>query len=357
MARIWADRVLDSTTTTGTGAKTVSGIAPRSYQTFSAVMSVNDTAIIAIVSRDTADWEVGEYTYTSSNVLTPLTVLASSNSGAAVNFGAGTKDVALVRGAAYGDREVLSAARTYYVRTDGSDSNNGLANTAAGAKLTFAGAYAAYQKLDTAGFTVTIQMQNTTWTAQCLVTGGPAVGGGPLLIDFAGGTLNVTGASCIAVSTNEPITVYVQNVTLTTTGAACLDCLVPASVLVSTGTVFGSSSNYHLRANAPGAIFYAADNYTITGGAVCHWQTFGSGSSIQIEFITITLTGTPNFSGAFVNAQDTGYVLATGLTFSGSATGTRYVAQTNGGIQTGGGGANYFPGNGAGTTATGGYYA
>jgi hypothetical protein len=41
---------------------------------------------------------------------------------------------------------------------------------------------------------------------------------------------------------------------------------------------------------------------------------------------------------------------------SGGATGKRYVAELNGVINTFGGGANYFPGNVAGTTATGGQY-
>ena len=38
-------------------------------------------------------------------------------------------------------REKLTASTNFYIRTDGSDSNTGLANTAAGAFLTLQGAY------------------------------------------------------------------------------------------------------------------------------------------------------------------------------------------------------------------------
>ncbi|WP_284736115.1 hypothetical protein, partial [Dongia deserti] len=71
---------------------------------------------------------------------------------------------------------------------------------------------------------------------------------------------------------------------------------------------------------------------------------------------TITLVGTPNFSGAFVQAQDLAYVAFTSITWSGSATGTRYNGSGNSIIQTAGGGATYLPGNAAGTTSTGAQY-
>jgi hypothetical protein len=45
------------------------------------------------------------------------------------------------------------------------------------------------------------------------------------------------------------------------------------------------------------------------------------------------------------------------VTFSGAATGARYFANMNSIIQTNGGGANFFPGDSAGSTATGGQYA
>jgi hypothetical protein len=49
-------------------------------------------------------------------------------------------------------------------------------------------------------------------------------------------------------------------------------------------------------------------------------------------------------------------VAAALCTFTGAATGKRYDVTENGVISTAGGGANYFPGNAAGTTATGGQY-
>jgi len=93
MAFITADRVKDTSTTTGTGNITVSGSAPFGYRTFSTVLSVSDTFYYAIQGQSTSEWEVGFGTYVSSNQFSRTTVLASSASNSAVSFSSGTKNV------------------------------------------------------------------------------------------------------------------------------------------------------------------------------------------------------------------------------------------------------------------------
>jgi hypothetical protein len=96
---VYADRVLETSTTTGAGALTLAA-AVTGYQRFSGVCSVNDTVYYAIWGVDangtpTGEWESGLGTYSSANTLTRTTVLASSNSNAAVSFSAGTKHVGI----------------------------------------------------------------------------------------------------------------------------------------------------------------------------------------------------------------------------------------------------------------------
>ncbi len=105
MPLIVADRIMESSVTTGTGAFTLAG-AYTAYRAFSAVCATNDTAYYVIEAIDangnaTGDWEAGLGTYSGANTLTRTTVLASSNAGAAVNFAAGTKRVRLEAIAAY----------------------------------------------------------------------------------------------------------------------------------------------------------------------------------------------------------------------------------------------------------------
>jgi hypothetical protein len=91
MALVLADRVKETTTSTGTGTITLAGAAT-GYQSFAAIGNAN-TTYYAIVGA-TTEWEVGIGTYTSSGTtLSRDTVLASSNSGSLVSFSAGTKDV------------------------------------------------------------------------------------------------------------------------------------------------------------------------------------------------------------------------------------------------------------------------
>lgn len=90
MALVLADRVKETTTSTGTGTVTLAG-ASTGYQSFSVIGNGN-TTYYAIVG--TTEWEVGIGTYTSSGTtLSRDTVLSSSNSGSLVNFSAGAKDV------------------------------------------------------------------------------------------------------------------------------------------------------------------------------------------------------------------------------------------------------------------------
>jgi hypothetical protein len=93
MALVIADRVKDSTTTTGTGTVTLSGTAATGYQNFSVIGNGN-TTYYTIAGQGTTEWEVGIGTYTTSGTtLARTTILSSSNSGSAVNFSSGTKDV------------------------------------------------------------------------------------------------------------------------------------------------------------------------------------------------------------------------------------------------------------------------
>jgi hypothetical protein len=92
MAFVVADRVKETTTTTGTGTVTLLG-ASAGFQSFAAIGDTN-TTYYTIAAQTGTEWEVGIGTYTSSGTtLARTTVFSSSNSGSLVNFSAGSKDV------------------------------------------------------------------------------------------------------------------------------------------------------------------------------------------------------------------------------------------------------------------------
>ena len=94
MALVLADRVKETTTTTGTGTVTLLG-ASTGYQSFAVVGNAN-TTYYTIAGQTTSEWEVGIGTYTlSGTTLARTTVLANSSATqpSALSFSAGTKDV------------------------------------------------------------------------------------------------------------------------------------------------------------------------------------------------------------------------------------------------------------------------
>lgn len=91
MAFIVADRVMETTTSTGTGTITLGG-AVSGYQTFGTGIGNGNSTYYTIAGG--SQWEVGIGTYTSSGTtLSRDTVLASSTGGSKIDFSAGTKNV------------------------------------------------------------------------------------------------------------------------------------------------------------------------------------------------------------------------------------------------------------------------
>ena len=91
MTLVIADRVRETSTSTGTSTFVLAG-AVVGYQSFFSAIGNANTTYYTISNQGTSEWEVGIGTI-STGSLTRTTVLASSNAGSLVNFSAGTKDV------------------------------------------------------------------------------------------------------------------------------------------------------------------------------------------------------------------------------------------------------------------------
>lgn len=251
-------------------------------------------------------------------------------------------------------RELLMANRTYYVRSDGSDTNTGLANTAEGAFLTIAKAISVASTLDLSTFTVTIQIG---------IAGSYA--GGSVSAAFIGGTgssVTLRGDPTAPSSyvINSGITLL-NNTRLLMSGLDFTPTAGDALTIGnnSVGTINGACV---FGATAVGSRqIVCSNNGLLNLGAPCtidgnstSWIVASLGGTVSSNQIH-TFSGTPAFT-ITVQATTGGIVSITGVP-SGSATGTRYSASLNGIINTNGGGANHFPGDVAGVTATGGQYA
>ncbi|CAI2935736.1 DUF2793 domain-containing protein [Aminobacter niigataensis] len=254
-------------------------------------------------------------------------------------------------------RHVRTANRSYFVRTDGSDGNNGLANTSGGAFLTIQKALNAAASLDMAGFTVTIQVADGTYSDAIIV---PAMTGqaGPsaLVIAGNGGTpanviVSTSNANAISAPAGTGCLIKDMEVRTTASGFG-LDA--DGGTLRFQNVRFGACAQAHILCQNNGAAT-ATGSYAISGASPMHWSA-QTGGIVNTEGRTVTLAGTPAFATAFASCQH-GEIACAGMTFSGAATGTRYGTTLNGVINTAGGGATYLPGSVAGVAATGGQYA
>ena len=253
MALVIADRVRETTTTTGTGAITLAG-AYTSFQTFSAAIGNANSTYYTIASATSGQWEVGIGTYTSSgNTLSRDTILASSNSGSAVNFSSGTKDVFVTQ----------PAERSLLVQSAGSGLFAGVAAFTANG-IPYAGS------TSTLSTGSGLTFDGTTLAASNISTGGS--------LTLSGGTAN--GVAYLNASK-----------VLTTGSALTFDGTNIFSVTSSTyavaklfgGTGAGNGAYFALYAQGANAAYIGTDS-GVTGGGTSNDLTLYPASTNNIRF-------------------------------------------------------------------------
>jgi len=262
-------------------------------------------------------------------------------------------------------REKLSANRTYYVRTDGNDNNTGLENSASGALLTIQAAINAAAALDCSIYDITIQLADGTYTVTSEITLKSILGSGSVTIignetTPANVIVDGQGIQSIFHATAVSYTVYnlrgmmVKSSTSNVTFGIFSQCF---SIIKFQNIDFNTGITQQIRA-ADGGYIEVTGNYTISGSPGGAHIGMVNGT-FRCQSRTITLTGTPAWgaSTAFIDCSYGSVAIYNGCTFSGSATGVRYLVQLNSACYVAGGGADYFPGDSAGSTATGGQYA
>ena len=252
---------------------------------------------------------------------------------------------------AQGLRTQLAANRTYYVASTGSDGNDGL--TAGASFATLQKAIDEAHKLDCASYDVTIQLANGTYAGANMAR--PLLGGGMLIVKGNETTpASVVLSTGLAFANGAHVKVVGVRIAIATDLIHALS--VGNGVTLRIGKVeFGTvgANADHIYADNPCQIVLE-DNYTISGGGRRH-MNIGAGF-LSGANRTFTLTGTPAFT-QFAAASNGGAVALSNPTISGSATGSRYIAETNGVINTYGKATTYLPGSTVGTNPTGGIYA
>lgn len=311
MAFVIADRVQETTISTGTGTVLLTG-AVQGYQSFGVIGNAN-TTYYTIADQAGTNWEVGIGTYYSSNVsLVRTTVLSSSNASSLVNFPAGTKAVFVTypaERAIYADSSNITTVTNLVsgnVSVTGGTINSTTQNASTYTNVTVNGGTVNGVSLSniTYGGLGTMSTQNANAVA---ITGGTvnsvAHTGGSINNMTIGATTANTGAFT-TITTTSPINVAfggtgLANLTAgyvvignNTSQAVLIAPGTSGNVLVSNGTAWSSNAS---STNMAGAIAnasvvlnstFATSNGTVGAG----YNGFSVGPVTVANGISITVS-------------------------------------------------------------------
>lgn len=264
-----------------------------------------------------------------------------------VNFAAGNKVVSMVVAAAQvgglriGPDQYGNGA-TLYVRADGSDSNSGLVDSAGGAFLTLGHAVSV-----ALSFYIDAEVHVGAGTF------GGAWGAGSGSVSIIGAGAASTTIDSVVAQAGQQISV--SGCRITTASGTGLDSYGAGAELSAYDIDLGACSYAHVRASAGGVV--GLSDYTVSGGGGAHLraESFGrvlcDGAATLAANITLTDGWAVGDGIGYIN-YDGGSIALGGHT----VTGKRYDIRAGSVCDTHGGGASFFPGSIAGTTASGGQY-
>lgn len=270
-------------------------------------------------------------------------------------------------GAVTGARPLLTAARTYYVRTDGNDANDGTANDAAHAFLTAQAAVNAASLWDFGNETpinkITIKFADGAYNNTCYISG--FVGRGELafvgnIVTPANVTITVAGDNCFFIEkSGTGVVVSYEGVKLSTSVSGSCLRMDDYSTVTFKNLNFGACADFHIYVNT-NSFLQITGNYSVSGNAQIHFYTVQNGLISFNTSVNIAFSNNPVFSTSFAyihlkSALDVG----AGITYTNKATVTakRYTVRWNSICSTATGAPDVFPGATLGTTDLGGQYS
>ena len=295
MALVLKDRVQETSTTTGTGTFTLDG-AVTQFQTFSSAIGNGNTTYYTAYTAGGSDWEVGIGTV-GAGTLSRDTILASSNSGNVVTFGAGTKYVFC----------------DYPAGTSVYSSNNSSATSGQVLKSNGAGVAPSWQNT-TNGTVTSVGLSSTA--SSLAITNSPITTSGNIGVNFAGvSSQYVRGDGTLA------------NFPTSTGGGSSVSYYLNGSV--NQGT-FGGNTYYEMNKTP---ITGAGTNFTITAdGYIAQFLTDagdpallsipGGNWNFELYFSASSGGGTPSFYVELYKFNGTTFTLiSSGSTSPESITG------------------------------------
>ena len=249
----------------------------------------------------------------------------------------------------------LAANRTYYVRTDGSDSNDGLNDSPGGAFLTIQKAVdVVTNTLNFNGYQVVISVGDGAYTDPVVVDGRHTGAGALYIIGNvttpANCTVDTVSATCFLGKNGAVFGVRGFSVGTTTSGTG----VQSQGASINTQSMdFRACVDNHYDCGLSGSILIDGD-YSISGGTIGHWHV-GTEGAIVVAAITVTVNGAYTYGAYFVGVAE-GSVSCPNVTFTSTAgSGAFFLAHKNGTIEIGANNVStYFPGSANGTTNTGG---